>query len=57
MQLLKKWYIEKKHWQMHPEIRSCETFPMNAPITARLSPVGGPGWTARLEGRYEVSNQ
>lgn len=57
MQLLKKWYIEEKHWKMHPEITSCETFPMNVPVTATLSSEGGPGWIAKLEGQYEVSNQ
>lgn len=42
---------------MHPEVKSCIVFPMNAPVEATLDRERGPGWVASLEGQYVVSTQ
>ena len=41
---------------MHLAIKSCEVFPMNTPVEAKLDSESGPGWTASLAGLYAVSS-
>lgn len=43
---------------MHPEVKSCVVFPMNAPVEASLDSkrTRGPGWEASLVGQYVVSS-